>query len=306
MKVAVIGSGSFGIALTHLLVKNNNDVKIWSYTEEEKNLINNEHKCKYLNNYLINKKVICSNDYNEVINDTDYIVLVSPSNTIRNICRNIKNIITCQEIIIASKGIENDKLMSDIVKEELNKDVSIISGPSHAEQIVKDVLTFVEYSGNKNINKLFETKEFKMIYNEDSIGMQIGGVLKNLVSLSVGIAEGLNYESNTISYIITEGLNEIKEIGLKMGAKESTFYGLSGLGDLITTSFSDDSRNKRAGKLIANGMSLDEIDTIEGLNNLKSVKVIINKYNIDCKLINSLYNIIYNDKDVKSLLSFCE
>ena len=143
-----------------------------------------------------------------------------------------------------------------------------------------------------------------MNYVEDMIGVELGGALKNIVSLISGIAYGLNYESNTMSYIITKGLEEIKEIGIKLGAKEETFYGLSGLGDLITTSFSDDSRNRKAGILLSTGKSVNDIETIEGLNNLKSAKKIIDEYNLDCKLINSLYDIIYNNKKVENLLQF--
>ena len=304
MNIAVIGSGSFGCALSHLLLKNNNKIKMWSYTEEEKNLINEKHICKFLNNYKIDEKIKYYKKYEEVIPDSDYIILVSPSKSIREICKNIKKYINNQEIIIASKGLEEEKLLTDVVEEELNIKASVICGPSHAEQIVKDVPTYVEYSGNKNINKLFESDNFKMIYNNDIKGLQLGAALKNIISLSVGIARGLNFESNTISFIITEGLKEIKDIGIKLGAKEETFYGLSGLGDLITTSFSDDSRNQKAGKLLSTGKSVKEIETIEGLNNLSSAKNIIDKYNLDCKLIKSLYNIIYKNKEIKKILYF--
>ena len=304
MKIGVIGSGSFGTALSHLLIKNNNEVKIWSYTEEERDLINNDHICKFLDNYKLDERIKCYTNYEYVIKDTDYIILVSPSNSIRTICRDIKDLVTNQKIILASKGLEEDKLLTDVIKEELNKESSVISGPSHAEQIVKDELTYVDYSGDKDIKDLFESDTSKMNYVEDMIGVELGGALKNIVSLISGIAYGLNYESNTMSYIITKGLEEIKEIGIKLGAKEETFYGLSGLGDLITTSFSDDSRNRKAGILLSTGKSINEIETIEGLNNLKSAKRIIDEYNLDCKLINSLYDIIYNNKNVENLLQF--
>ena len=304
MKIAIIGSGSFGCALSHLLIKNNNEVKMWSYTEEEKDLINKKHICKYLDDYKMSPKIKCYTSYEEAIEDTDYIILVSPSNSIREICKDIKEFVKKQHIIIASKGLEDDKMMTEIVKEELNKNASVISGPSHAEQIVKDEPTFVEYSGEKGINELFETSEFKMEYNKDIIGVQLGGALKNIITLAVGIGIGLEFETNTISYIVTEGLEEIRKIGIKLGAKEETFYELSGLGDLITTSFSDDSRNRKAGILLAQGKNLDELGTIEGLNNLKSVKKIIDKYKLDCKLITSLYEVIYKNKEIKNILSF--
>lgn len=247
--VAIIGSGSFGCALAYVLSKNNK-IKMWSYTKEEQEYINNKHTCMVLKNCKLDKNIKCYLDLEETIKGVDYIVLVTPSKTIRNVCKELKKYITNQKIVLASKGLENDKLLSEVIKEELNIMPSIISGPSHAEQIVKEVPTFVEYSGEKEIKEFFETNNFKLIYNKDFIGLELGGVLKNVISIIIGLAEGLGYESNTISYIITEGLKEIKDVGTTMGAKESTFYGLSGLGDLLTTSLSNDSRNKKAGLLL--------------------------------------------------------
>ena len=305
--ITIIGSGSFGCALAYILSKNNNNVKIWSYTKEETELINNEHKCKFLPDLILKNNIKCYMDYEYAIKDSNYIILVTPSNVFRNTCKNIKQYINNQEIIIASKGMEKEILLSDIVKEELNKNPSVISGPSHAEQIIKDIPTYIEYSGNTKIKELFENDTFKLIYNEDYIGMQVGAALKNIISILIGIAEGLNYESNTISYLITEGLKEIKNIGLKLGAKEETFYNLSGLGDLLTTTLSLDSRNKKFGIQLANGKKVDEIKkeigmTIEGLDSLNSACYLINKYNLECPLINNLYEIIYKDRNINDIL----
>lgn len=304
--VAVIGSGSFGCALSYVLSQNDCRIKIWSYKDDECDLINKEHKCKYLDNFKLDEKIKCFRDYESVIKGSDFIILVTPSNTIRKTCKEIKNYITNQEIIIASKGLEGEKLLTDVVKEELNKDASLILGPSHAEQVVKDVPTFVEYYGNKEIKKIFETDKFKLFYNEDKIGMEIGASLKNVISIYTGIVDELGYDTNTISYVLTEGLREIKEIGLKLGAKEKTFYGLSGMGDLITTSLSLDSRNKRAGIMIAKGKSIDEVketlETVEGIDALNYAYKIINEYKIDCPLILSLYDVIYNKKNINLIL----
>lgn len=306
--ITIIGSGSFGCALAYILSKNNNNnIKIWSYTKEETDLINNEHKCKFLPDLILDNNIKCYMDYEEALKDSNYIVLVTPSNIFRNTCKSIKEYINNQEIIIATKGMEKDILLSDIVKEELNINPSIISGPSHAEQIIKDIPTFVEYSGNKDIKDIIETNTFKLTYNEDIKGIQIGASLKNIISIITGIADGLNYETNTISYLITEGLKEIKDIGLKLGAKEETFYNLSGLGDLLTTTLSLDSRNKKCGILLSKGKAIDEIKneigmTIEGLDSLNSACYLMNKYNLNCPLISNLYEIIYDNKDVNNIL----
>ena len=297
-KVAIIGSGSFGCALAYLLSKNNNEIKIWSFTEEEKNIINNEHKCNLLPELVLDKSIICSNDYEEVIKDTEYVILVSPSNVFRKTCNDIKEYVKDKKIIIASKGLENDKLLSDVAFEVLGIKSNLISGPSHAEQIAKNMPTFVEYYGDDEIKEMFESDTFKLYKNNDLIGMELGSALKNVITLGYGILEGKGYESNTISYFITKGLEEVKDIGLNMGANESTFYGLSGLGDLLATSIGMDSRNKRAGILIGKGKSLDKVKkevgmTIEGLDALKNAKILIDKYKINSSIISYIYNLVY-------------
>ena len=306
MNIAIIGSGSFGCALAKILSKNN-DVKIWSYLQEEADMINNEHKCMFIEGLVLDESITASTDYQKVIENTQIIVLVTPSKVVRETCKNIKNYVTDQEVVLLSKGMEEEKILSEVIFEELGKKPSVISGPSHAEQIARDIPTFVMYSGNKEIKDVFETDNFHLTYTDDVIGMQLGATLKNIVSLGSGIVEGLGYESNTLSYFITEGLREINEISIKMGAKTETIYGLAGLGDLLTTSLSMDSRNKRAGLLLAQGKSIDEVRkevgmTIEGLDSLKSGYSLAKKYNIDAKIIDNLYNIIYNNKDIKTIL----
>lgn len=305
-KIGIIGSGSFGIALAHVLNKKNK-VKIWSFTKEEMDSINNDHKCLFIDDYIIDSSITCSMDYEKVISDSDYILLVSPSINTRDICRDIKKYINNQKIILASKGLDNGELLSKVVEEELNISPSIISGPSYADQIVRNMPTYINYYGGKDIKDLFETKEFHMYELDDKIGIEITGALKNVVTIIVGICEGLGYESNTISYVLTEGLKEIKNIGVSMGAKEETFYDLCGMGDLIVTSSGLNSRNKRFGILLSQGKNIEDIKdeigmTIEGLNTLNSAYTIINKHNLDCKLISNLYDIIYNNKDVKTII----
>ena len=306
MNIAIIGSGSFGCVLSKILSEKNN-VKIWSYLQEEADMINNEHKCMFIKDLVLDESIKASTDYQKVIEDSNIIVLVTPSRVIRETCKNIKNFITNQEIVLLSKGMEDEKLLSEVIFEELGKEPSVISGPSHAEQLSRDIPTYVMYSGNKELKEIFETDYFHLTYTDDSIGMQLGAALKNIISLGSGIVEGLGYESNTLSYFITEGLREINEISVKMGAKTETIYGLAGLGDLLTTSLSMDSRNKRAGLLLAKGKSIEEVRneigmTIEGLDSLKSGYKLAKKYNIEAKIINNLYDIIYNEKDVKTIL----
>ena len=305
--IGIIGSGSFSCSIAQMLSENNN-VKIWSYLQKEADKINEEHKCFFLKDLDLNHSIKASTDYEEVMKDTDYLVLVTPSKVIRETCKNMKKYMNNQEIILLSKGMEKDKLLSDVIKEELGVNPSVISGPSHAEQLSRKIPTFVMYSGNKDLKDIFENDYFHLEYTDDYIGMQLGASLKNIISLGSGIVEGLGYESNTLSYFITEGLREINEISTKMGAKTETIYGLAGLGDLLTTSLSLDSRNKRAGLLLAKGKSLEETRqevgmTIEGLDSLESGYYLCKKYDIDAIIINNLYDIIYNNKDVKTILN---
>ena len=304
--IAVIGSGSFGCALANILSERNN-VKIWSYLKDEAETINIEHKCMFIKDLVLNPNIIASTNYQEVIKNTEYIVMVTPSRVVRETCKNIKDFVTNQEIILLSKGMEEEKLLSEVIFEELGKNPSVISGPSHAEQLSRGVPTYVMYSGKKEIKDLFENEYFHLTYTDDPVGVQLGATLKNIISLGSGIVEGLGYESNTLSYFITEGLREINEISIKMGAKTETIYGLAGLGDLLTTSLSMDSRNKRAGLLLASGKSIEEVRneigmTIEGLDSLKSGYNLAKKYNIGAKIIDNLYNIIYKEKDIKTIL----
>ena len=307
MRIGIIGSGAFGCALAHTFSKKN-DIIMWSYLEEEANNINNSHNCLTLQNIKLDSSIKATTNLEEVVNNSELLVLVTPSDTIRNMCIEIKKYNNNQQILLASKGMENDKLLTDVIKEELNIDASVIMGPSFAEEIGDNLPTFVELSGNKDLINHLETDCFKITYNDDYVGLQVGGSLKNVVTVASGIVEGLDYKVNTSSYIITEGLKEIKEIGIKLGAKESTFYGLSGLGDLYGTSLSRKSRNKRAGILLGQGKKLEEIhsevgSTTEGLDTVKDAFYIINKYNLDCPLISNLYKIIYEDMDSMNIIN---
>lgn len=313
--IAIIGSGSFGCALANHLASKGNLVKIWSFKEEETNIINNEHRCMFLEDSKLNKSIKCYTSYEDTIEGSEYIFLVTPSKVIRETCKNIKKFVTNQKIVIASKGLEEgtNKLLSEIVKEELPYNlVGILSGPSHAEEVIKEMPTNVVFASKDNdfaleIKDLFSSNNFSVEISNDVIGAEIGGSLKNIIALASGILSGLGYSSNIEAALITKGLNEIKNIGVKMGAKEETFYGLSGLGDLIVTCSSNNSRNRRAGMLISQNKNLNEIKqeigmVIESLDNLNVAKSLIDKYDANCPIINTLYSIVYEDKKVDTLL----
>ncbi len=286
--IAIIGSGSFGCALAHAF-GNKNNVKMWSFTSEEADSINKHHCCLLVPAITVNKRVKCYLDYESTIKDSDIVILASPSHAIRKTCFQIKEFITNQDIIIASKGMENDKVLSQVIEEELGISPSVLSGPSHAEEIAKDLPTFVDFAGNEELIKDLETDTFHLTYIKDKIGMQISAAYKNVIALANGVCEANGFEKNTISYLIVTGLKEIKEIGIKLGGVEETFYGLSGLGDLLATAFSDNSRNKRAGMLLSKGYTIEEIlkevgMIVEGFEALKNAKYVIDKYQLNCPI----------------------
>ena len=314
--IGIIGSGSFGCALANVLSSKGYNVKIWSFKNEEAEVINNEHRCMFINNSKLDERIVCYTNYEDVIDDSEYLILVTPSSVIRNTCKNIKEYVTNQKIIIASKGmeIETNKLLTDIVKEELSsKYIGILSGPSHAEEVIKNMYSEVVFASNdkdynNEIEELLETNNFKVELSNDVIGVQVGGTLKNIIALCSGILYGLNLGSNINAVLMTKGLEEIKKIGVKLGAKEETFYGLSGLGDLLTTCESNDSRNRRCGILLAQNKDLETIKKeigmiIEGLDALKIAMSLSNKYNIDSKIIRQIYKIIYNKEDPETIIT---
>ncbi len=306
--IGIIGSGSFGCALAYTFSKKNN-IKIWSYTKEEMDSINNNHCCLLQPSIVLSDTIKCFQDYEEVITDSDIVVIVSPSNFFRKTCQDIKKYITNQEIVIASKGMEKDRLLSMIVEEELGLSPSVISGPSFAFELASSEPVFVDYAGNKEIMNDLQCDNFRLFYQEDIIGVQIGAALKNVIGLAVGVAEGVGLKNSAISYLISKGLEEIKIIGVSLGASENTFYGLSGLGDLLTTSYGDNSRNKRAGVLLGMGYSKEEIFkeigmVMEGFESLINAKSIISKYQLSCPMINNLYEIVYHGRDVRDIIKF--
>lgn len=311
--IAIIGSGSFGCALANVLSINNN-VKIWSFKEEEKNKINEEKTCMFLSGSKLNEKIICYTNYKDVIEKSEYIFLVTPSNIIRNTIKDIKKYITNQKIIICSKGIEKgtNKLLSEVVKEEINNEVGILSGPSIAKEVISYEpckVTFASNSQifNEEIKSIFAGSNMSLEFTNDVIGTELGGTLKNIIALAAGVLDGLNLGLNIKSVLITKGLNEIKMLSIKMGATDETFYGLSGLGDLIVTCMSDNSRNKSAGILIAKGKNIEEVKkkigmVIEGLDAIKVAHDLSIKYDIKLPIINSLYGIIYNNENSEKII----
>ena len=313
-KISVIGSGGWGIALAILLHRNTHNLTIWSFDkkEAEELKISRENKTK-LPNILIPEDVKVTDDLNEAVNNKDILILAVPSKAIRSISKSLKDIIKEEQIIVnVAKGLEENtlKTMTDIIEEELknkNPKVAVLSGPSHAEEVGRGIpTTCVVSSHNKELTlylqNIFMNPAFRVYTSPDMIGIEIGGALKNVIALAAGIADGLNYGDNTKAALITRGIKEISTLGVAMGGEQSTFYGLTGLGDLIVTCASMHSRNRRAGILLGQGKTLDEAIkevnmVVEGVYSAKSALMAAKKYNVEIPIIEQVNAVLFENKN---------
>ena len=313
-KISVIGSGGWGIALTILLHKNGHDLTIWSFDKKEAEELKKTRQNKTkLPNILLPEDVKVTDDLREAVDDKDILILAVPSKVIRSVSKSLKNTIKDNQIIVnVAKGLEEDtlKTMTDIIEEELkdkNPKVAVLSGPSHAEEVGRGIpTTCVTSAHNKELTlylqNIFMNPSFRVYTSPDMLGVEIGGALKNVIALAAGIADGLNYGDNTKAALITRGIKEISSLGVAMGGEQSTFYGLTGLGDLIVTCASMHSRNRRAGILLGQGKTLDEAIkevnmVVEGVYSAKSALMAAKKYNVEIPIIEQVNAVLFENKN---------
>ena len=314
-KIAIIGSGSWGCALGIYLAGIGHNVKIWSFAEEERDLINNEKKCKFLPKATIPENVYCSTDMKEVIDDTDFILHVTPSKFTRNIVKQYKDYITNQSVFVCSKGFESSSLktLDEVLKEELpNTKVGVLSGPSHAEEVSIGVPTALVVASDypelsDMVVETFKSDKMRMYTSKDVKGVELGGALKNIIAFCAGVTAGLNLGDNTFAALLTRGLVEISRLGVACGGKRDTFYGLTGLGDLIVTCNSMHSRNRKAGILIGQGKTIEETRqevgmTIESIDNIEVAYKLSKMYNIEVPIIDSVYDVLFNKLNPREAL----
>lgn len=310
--IAIIGSGSWGVALGIHLAKLGNKIKIWSFMQEEADLINNEKKCKFLPEVTLPEGIYCTTSYEEAIKDSEIILHVTPSKFTRNTVKEYKKYVTNQTIVICTKGFEKETLSSldEVFKQEIpNLKLAVLSGPSHAEEVSKAVPTaMVIASENEEIaNKLrdiFMNENLRVYTSKDVKGVELGGALKNIIAFCAGVAAGIGLGDNSFAALITRGLCEISRLGVALGGKYETFYGLTGLGDLIVTCLSEHSRNRTAGKLMGQGKTLEEARNqigmvIEGVDNIEVAYELAQKYNVDMPIVNAVYDMLYNNLSPK-------
>ncbi|KPU28301.1 glycerol-3-phosphate dehydrogenase [Caloranaerobacter sp. TR13] len=312
--IGVLGGGSWGTALALLLANKGYQVDLWVRDIKQCNYMKEarENK-KYLPNVKLPNNINITNDIEKAVYGKKIILLAVPSHAVRETIKKFKSQLKEQPILVnVAKGIETDTLLrvSEIVQQELPTiEYTIISGPSHAEEVSRDIPTaVVAASTNKRvaeyIQEVFMTPRFRVYTNPDVIGVELGGALKNVIALGAGISDGLGYGDNTKAALMNRGIIEISRLGEKMGANKKTFAGLSGIGDLIVTCTSLHSRNRRAGIKIGQGASLEEAIksigmVVEGVRTTKAAYELSRKYNIRMPITEEIYGVLYEGKDVR-------
>ena len=316
-KIAIIGAGSWGSALAIYLAKQGHEVKLWSYNDDERDLINNKRECVFLPGVEIPEGVWASENFEKVLDGAEIILHVTPSKFVRSTMEQYKDLVKDnQYVVMCSKGFEpvTGKTLDEVMEEELpGKKIGILTGPSHAEEVSRNIPTLLvcgsKYDDLKDcVVDAFQSPLMRIYTTEDVKGVELGGALKNIIAFCAGISVGLELGDNTFAALATRGLVEIARLGVAMGGEEKTFYGLSGLGDLIVTCSSEHSRNRRAGKMIGQGHTIEEARkeigmVIESVDNIDVAHELARKYNVEMPIVDCVFDVLYNGLDPREAVN---
>ena len=318
--VVVLGAGSWGTALAIVLTENGHNTLLWTLHEEQAKEINEQHTNKrYLPNTVLPENLKATSNLEVAAKHGTTIVMAIPTKGVREVCGNISKYLTEKTLFVhVSKGIEPDSLMriSELMKESLAEntvsDIVVLSGPSHAEEVVLQHPTTVtaackNLKAAEKVQNLFMNQYFRVYTNEDVVGVEIGGALKNVIALAAGMTDGLNFGDNAKAALITRGLAEISRLGVKMGGNPFTFAGLTGMGDLIVTCTSVHSRNWRAGNMLGKGMKLEQVleemgMVVEGVRTTKAAYQLSQKYDVSMPITSALYDVLFKNMEPKALV----
>ena len=314
MKILLIGTGTWGLALANLLVGNKHEVYAYSPIKDEIKYLNETRYNKNLDTKL-SEDIKFVDDYKNIIGECEVVVYASPSVFIRKQVEDSKPYIKNQVVVNVAKGIEKDTLltMSEVIGEVLNRDdVVTLSGPTHAEEVVKGLPTTIvscckKEENAKLVQDAFMNNFFRVYTNDDNLGVEICGALKNIIALACGISDGMGFGDNAKAALLTRGMFEMKKLGLKMGCKENTFYGLAGIGDMIVTGTSKHSRNNKCGYYLGQGLSVEEAIkkvnmTVEGINALPAAVELEKKYDVELPIVNAVNGIVNGEIKIKDVL----
>lgn len=313
VKIGVVGAGSWGTALTNLLALKGFKIDLWVFEKEVKDQIESYRENKvFLPGVSLSDQIYPSNDIEAVVKEKDLVLLVVPSHVMRETASKIREHVSKETIVVsASKGIENKThlTMSGVLREifyEISGDsFAVLSGPSFAREVVRKVPTVIAVASKSQkvagfVQHVFATPYFRVYTNNDMIGVELGGSVKNVIAIASGIIDGLDLGLNTRAALITRGLTEMRRLGLKLGANPRTFAGIAGVGDLVLTCTGDVSRNHTVGKKIGEGMKLNEILSemrmvAEGVKTAKSVYNLSRKLGVEMPISQEVYHVLYDD-----------
>lgn len=314
--IAVIGAGSWGTALARHIASAGHNTRMWCLEEHVARDINETHcNHSYLPDYPLPATLTASTNIEHVIQDAQHIILVTPSQHVRETCTKIAPLIVPgQQLTCASKGIEigSNKLMSDIIAEELPAGVAqqscYLSGPSFARDFAAEdptaiVLASRDQDAASNVRGILQHKACMIFLHDDVTGVEVGGAVKNVIAIACGIADGLGFGPNARAALMTRGLHEIIKIGTTFGANALTFSGLSGMGDLVLTCNSEMSRNFCVGRAIGAGKSPSDVlgnMVAEGVSTARAVHDITTQQKLDTPICTAVYNIVHNQLSPKT------
>lgn len=315
MKITVLGAGSWGTTLAILLYTARHNVTLWSYNPDHaKSMQESRFNSEFLPDIPLPNDLPITSDLTSSVRQAEMIVAATPTQFVRSVFEKIGDIDMSQKIIVnVAKGIENKTLLSiseiieDCCPSVKRKNQSVLSGPSHAEEVSRNIPTAVVAASPsletaKLVQQTFLTPSFRVYANTDLRGVELGGSLKNVIAVAAGISDGIGFGDNTKAALLTRGIVEITRLGVAMGAEQSSFSGLSGIGDLIVTCMSKHSRNRYVGEQIGKGRKLDDITNemvmvAEGVATTQSVYELSARYGIDMPITTEVYRMLFEEKD---------
>ena len=316
--IAVLGAGSWGTALALHLGQQGYPVNLWVFEPDlAEEMADTRENARFLPGHRLPHNVVPSNHIDEVLQNRDVVVIVTPSHVIGPLARRLKPLLSGDPLIVnASKGLEEETLLtvSQVLRRELGDGAKLatLSGPTFAREVARQVPSTIVAASQNAVNTeavqdIFTTEKFRVFTSSDPVGVEIGGSIKNVIAIAAGICDGLGLGHNTRAGLITRGLVEISRIGTAMGARPETFYGLSGLGDLILTCTGDLSRNRTVGLKLGQGQSLSQITAgmqtvAEGIKTVKSAFALKEKYGIQASIIEETYRVLYEEKSPANAL----
>lgn len=323
-KIAVLGAGSWGSVLANLLVGNNEEVMLWSRDSEQVVTMNRWHiNPQYMKDFKYSPDLKATDDMEEAVRDAEYILMVIPTKGLREVAGNLNKILVKLDqkplLIHATKGLEQEtykrpsQMLAEEIDEDHRQDIVVLSGPSHAEDVAIQDMTAVtaacaNLTAAERVQKLFSNNFFRVYTNDDVIGAEFGGALKNIIAIGAGALQGLGYKDNARAALITRGLAEIRRLGVAFGANPFTFIGLSGVGDLVVTATSKNSRNWRAGYQLGQGRQLEDVISnmgmvIEGIYTAKAAYELAQKRNVKMPITEALYRVLYEGEDIETTIT---